>query len=459
MILTKEEQHKRMLETPMPRLVLSLAIPTTCIQLISTIYNTADTYFVSQIDTSATAAVGVVFSLMSLIQAVGMGCGMGAGSLISRCLGAKKDKDACRYASSAVAAALAFGVLLMILGTIFLQPLMKLLGSTDTMLPYSCSYGQYILAAAPIMCASFVLNNILRSEGEAVLAMVGLCSGGILNMILDPIFIFSLDMGISGAALATCISQLISFLILIFVFVQNKSIVQLGIRHVSRSPQDYHLIFRTGLPTICRQGLASLASALMNIQAAAFGDAAVAAITISNKIYLLVRNIILGIGQGFQPVAGYNYGAKNNLRVRQAFLFATRLGTVICTTAAVLLALHASVVIAWFRHDDAEVIRIGTQALYFVCMVMPFMAYSTYVNQIYQCLGFSKPATFLACCRQGVCFLPLVFLLPVTLGLVGVEMVQPGSDLLTFFIALPFQIHFFRHQLPVASSTADNLQS
>ncbi len=447
---SEEEQHTRMLTAPMPRLIVSLAIPTTISQLVTTIYNTADTYFVSQIGTSAAAAVGVVFSLMSLIQAVGMGLGMGAGSLISRCLGAKQETEADRYASSALAAALLFGMILMISGEIGLTGLMKLLGSTPTILPYSSGYARYILIGAPIMCSAFVLNDILRAEGEAFFAMWGLCAGGILNMILDPLFISVFGLGIRGAALATVISQCVSFCLLLSVFLRRRSIVRLGLSHVSRKAGDYLLILRTGLPTICRQGLASLASALLNNQASLFGDAAVAAVTIANRIYLLVRNIILGIGQGFQPVAGYNYGAKNYPRVREAFTFAVGLGTVLCTAAALLLALNAGTVFTWFRGDDPEVLRIGTTALYFACAVMPFMAYSTYVNQICQCLGFSRRATFLACCRQGICFVPLVLLLPGVLGLTGVQMAQPGADLLSFFIALPFQIVFFRRELPVA---------
>ena len=447
MILTKEEQHRRMLETPMVPLIVSLAIPTTCSQLVTTIYNAADTYFVAQIGTSAAAAVGVVFSLMSLIQAIGFGTGMGAGSLISRSLGAKQDERANAFGSSAFASAFLFGLALAIVGLLTMEPLMRLLGSTETMLPYSCSYARYILIVAPIMCSSFVLNNILRAEGEAKLAMYGLCTGGILNMILDPLFIFVLHMGIAGAAIATAISQCVSFLILFSVFLRGKSIVILSPRYISRNPSDYLMIYKTGMPTICRQGLGSLSSALLNVQAAAFGDAVVAAVTIANKIYMLTRNIILGIGQGFMPVAGYNYGAKQYRRVRSAFAVATVLGTCISTAACLLIGLNASTVIALFRADDPEVIAIGTVAIRFCCMVMPFMGFSTYVNQIYQGLGINMAATFLACCRQGICFVPLVFLLPSMLGSTGVAMAQPGADFLTFLVALPFLIHLFTHQL------------
>ena len=443
---TSEEQHRRMLETPIPRLVGAMAIPTLFSQLVTVAYNTADTYFVSQIGTSASAAVGVVFSLMSIIQACGFGLGMGANSLISRCLGAKNDEEAYLYANSAFAAAFCVGLLLTLCGLPMLNGLMRLLGSTETMLPYSRAYAQYILLGAPVMCSAFVLNNILRAEGEAVLAMRGLCIGGLLNVALDPLFIFTFGMGIQGAALATVLSQCVSFAILLSAFLGGRSIVKLSPRFVSRRPGDYLRIVRTGFPTICRQGMASVAAALLNIAAASYGDAAVAAIAISNKVYLLVRNVVLGIGQGFQPVAGYNYGAGNKRRVRAAFSFTCIAGTIVCVFSAALLSLYARPIMRWFR-DDPTVVAYGVNALYFACSVMPLMAYSTYVNMLYQCLGFSAQATFLASCRQGVVYIPLILLLPRLLGMTGVQMAQPGADLCTFLISVPFQLLFYRRIL------------
>ena len=339
--LTSEEQHRRMLQTPVPRLILSLAAPTVASQLISIIYNTADTFFVSQISTSASAAVGVVFSLQSIIQAYGFGVAMGAGSLISLRLGEKKDRDANMYATSGFLAEFVGGLLMLVFGLLYLEPLIRVLGATETMLPHACAYGRIILMGAPIMCGSFILNCILRAEGAAVASMIGLCSGGILNIALDPLLIFTFGMGTAGAAVATVISQCMSFLVLAVAFLRGRSIVHLRPKYISRSPRDYVQILAVGFPTIARQGMASLASALMNIQGAVYGDAAVAALTISNKIYLLVRNVIIGIGQGFQPVAGYNYGAGDRKRTRQAFIFATKLGTVICILAAAIIAAFA----------------------------------------------------------------------------------------------------------------------
>ena len=444
--ISSEEQHHRMLHTPMPKLILSLAAPTVASQLISIIYNTADTYFVSQISTSASAAVGVVFSLQSIIQAFGFGVAMGASSLISLRLGEKRDREANGYASSGFFAEFVGGVLLLVFGLLFLEPLMRALGATETMLPHAKAYGRIILMGAPIMCCSFALNSILRSEGAATAAMIGLCSGGLLNIALDPLFIFTFGLGAAGAAIATLASQCVSFVILAVAFAKGESIVSLRPQYVSRRLRDYGQILAVGFPTIARQGMASLASALLNVQGAVYGDAAVAALTISNKIYLLVRSIIIGIGQGFQPVAGYNYGAGDRKRTREAFAFSTKLGTLVCILAAAIIAAFAAPIMGWFRADE-QVVAIGRVALLYACAVMPFMAYSTFVNQLYQCLGYKVPATVLASLRQGICYLPLIFLLPHFFALSGVQAAQPASDLLTFFICIPFQITFFRRHL------------
>lgn len=445
--VSSEAQHARMLQTPIPKLIVSLAIPTLITQLISVFYNTADTFFVSKLSTSAAAAVGVVFSLMSIIQALGFGIGMGCGSIISRSLGSRDNERAVQTASSGFVFAAFAGLLLCVTGLSFLRPLMRLLGSTETILPYSESYARIILLAAPFMCASFVLNNTLRSEGEATLSTVGICTGGLLNVALDPLFIFVLDMGIAGAALATALSQLVSFFILGSFFLRKRSIVRIHMRAVSKSPRVYGHILLIGLPTIFRQGFASLSSALLNNAAAVYSDAAVAAVTISNKVYLLMRSVVLGIGQGFQPVAGYNFGAGDKRRTRQAFWFSALVGTVVCIAGAIVISLFPAQIMAFFR-DDADVTQIGRQALLFACAVMPFMAYSTYVNQLYQCLGFHQAATLLASCRNGLFFVPLILVLPGRLGITGVEMSQPAADFLTFLVSIPFQIWFFRRKLP-----------
>ncbi len=441
-----EKIRREMLETSMGRLLFMKAYPTVIIQLITVIYNTADTYFVAKISTEASAGVGIVFSLMAIIQAVGFGIGMGASSLISRRLGEQRNREADVYASSGAFAGLVLGAILCVVGLLQIDNIMRLIGATQEVLPHARAYGFYILIAAPFMCLSFVINNILKAEGQSFLAMVGMTTGGILNMVLDPVFIFGLRMGTAGAAVATMISQIVGLLIMLSFFAGGKSILHLTPRNVSREMKVYASIFRTGLPTIFRQGMASLSSAILNVQASGYGAAAVAAIAIANKVYMLVRNIVLGIGQGYQPIAGYCYGAGDKKRVRDAFKLATIAATLFCLAATAGVLTMRVPLMGWFRADD-QVIAIGSRALSWFCLSMPLLAYSTFVNQTYQCLGFAGPATFLACCRQGIFFVPLAFILPHLLGLTGIEMLQACADILTFVVSVPFMIHFRKKHL------------
>ena len=413
-----------MIRSPIPRLVTSLAVPTVISMLITVVYNTADTYFVSQINKSASAAVGAIYPIMAIIQAVGYGLAMGGGSLSSLMLGQKNDEQAHRYATTAFFCAVLFGVPVAAAGLFPLRGFLRLLGCSPTMLPYAQPYGRIILLAAPR----------------------GLGVSGVLNLLLDPLFIFKLKLGTGGAALATILSQTVSFAIFLFVFLTGRSILVLHPNYIAKEAAVYRRIILTGLPTICRQSLGSLSAALLNVQAVVYGDAAVSAVTIANKVYVLVRNVVLGIGQGFMPVAGYNYGAGEKKRAWQAFVFAGRLGSALCVICAAVIAAFASPIMRWFS-SDAQVVAIGVNTLYFCCAVMPFMAVSTYVNQLYQCLGFKAPATFLASCRQGVFFVPAIFLLPKLFGLVGVEISQPAADLLTFFVCVPFMISFYKKQI------------
>ena len=442
--LTEQQQYIRMTETPVAKLVTSLALPTVGGMLVSSIYNITDTFFVSQLGTSASAAVGVVFSIQSLIQAVGFSLAMGSGSMISRRLGQKDSQSASKFVSTAFAMAFVFGSLLGVFGLLFLEPLLGLIGSTETMMPHSMAYARYILASAPIFAASFVLNVAMKSEGNATLSMLGLAAGNLLNVVLDPLFIFGLDMGTAGAALATTVSQCVSFLTLLWCFLHKQETLRIRWQYISRDWRDYITIVRVGSPTLCRQGCGSIASALLNNRAMVFGDAAVAAMSIANRIYNIVRSVLVGVGQGFQPVAGFNYGAKRPDRVKSAFRFTVALGTVIAVLSAVALAVWAPQVMAIFRRDDPEVIRMGALAIRMLCVVLPLLAYSTYVNQMLQCLGQSGQATFLASCRQGTLYIPMILILPALLGFTGIQLTQPVADGLTFLVSIPFHLWFFR---------------
>lgn len=328
------------------------------------------------------------------------------------------------------------------LGLSFLEKLMRLLGSTDTILPYACEYGRYILIAAPVMAASFVLNNLLRSEGKAKLAMVGITTGGILNILLDPIFIFAMKLGISGAAMATALSQCVSFGILLSHFLGNRTILTLNLRNASKELETYLKIIKNGLPSFCRQGLASISTVALNINAAVYGDAAVAAMSIVGKIFMMIFSMLIGFGQGYQPVVGYNYGANKFKRVKEAFFFTLRVGIGIMTALGILGFFLAENIMGWFISGDREVIAIGVKALRAQCMVMPLLSLGVVCNMTFQSIGKAWTATFLSSTRQGIFFLPFIVLLPKMFGMTGVEITQPMADLCNFFCCMPFAISF-----------------
>lgn len=440
----ENSQFAKMTETPVKPLVTGLAVPTIISMLVTSVYNTADTFFVSKLGTSASGAIGIVFSLMAVIQAVGFTLGMGSGSTISRLLGQRKNDEADCYASSGLAASAVFGLLLGITGLLTLEPLMRLLGSTETILPYAAEYGKYILISAPFMTMTFVLNNILRSEGKARLSMIGLASGSILNIGLDPLMIFVFDMGITGAAAATLIGNIISFCILLYFFLAKKTTVRLSVQSISRSPMLYLKIIRNGLPSFCRQGLASISTVMLNNAAAYYGDAAVAAISIVGKIFMLIFSVILGFGQGYQPVAGFNYGAGKYKRVKEALMFNYITATIMMTVLAAGGFIFAPQLMELFIKDDPQVIETGALALRIQCLSMPLLPITTTSNMTFQSIGKSWTAVLLSSCRQGIYFIPLILILPDIYGLNGVISVQTAADVLSAATSLPFLIWFVR---------------
>lgn len=440
---TDTEQYKKMTETPIPRLIMMLGIPTTISMLVTNIYNMADTYFVGKIGTSASGAVGIVFGLMAVIQAFGFMFGHGAGSIISRRLGAKDADSASRFASTSFVCAIAAGGAIFLLGLLFLDPLMRLLGSTDTILPYARTYARFILLAAPFMAGSCVMNNILRYEGQAVFAMVGLTTGGILNIFGDWLLMEVFGLGVLGAGLSTAISQIISFCILLFMFLSGKTQSKFAIRWITRKWSDVFLICKTGLPSLMRQGLTSISTMILNGQAGIYGDAAVAAMTIVNRICFFIFSVALGIGQGFQPVAAFNYGAKKYDRVRKGFLFTWSAGEVLMAIVAFLGMFCSTHLVGFFR-DDPKVIAIGNFALQVQFMALLFLPLSVCANMMFQSIGRNGIATFLAMLRSGLCFIPVILVLSKLLGLTGIQISQTVADIFTFFISVPFTVRLFR---------------
>lgn len=440
--MSANSQFIKMTTTPVGRLISSLAVPTIMTMMITSIYNMADTFFVGKLGRSATGAVGIVFSLMAIIQAVGFTLGMGSGSNISRLLGQKDNEKANIIASTGFYTAIILGLILTILGLSNVSLLMKMLGSTDTILPYAIDYAKYILYGAPIMCSSFVLNNIIRSQGKAVLSMIGIGLGGVLNIILDPIFIFMFDMGISGAAIATLISQIISFLILLSFFIFNKTTVKISFKFISY--KTIGLIIKTGLPSFSRQGLASIAGVALNLAAKPYGDAAVAALSIVSKIFMFILSILIGFGQGYQPVIGYNYGAEKYKRVQDSFYFSIKACTLIMILLATLGYIFAPEIIKAFQKDDLEVIKIGVYTFRAQCLILPLHPLIVLSNMTFQVIGKSGIATFLSSCRQGIFFFPLVIILPMLFQLIGVQLTQVFADLLSAVCATIFIIPFIK---------------
>lgn len=439
------QQFRKMTETPIPKLILSLAAPTILSMLITSIYNLADTFFVGQISTSASGAVGVVSSLMSIIQALGFMLGHGAGSIISRSLGSQNTKAATRFASTSFFTALTFGLILAAVGLTTLPHFMMLLGSTETILPHACAYARPILIAAPLMMSSLVMNNILRYEGKASFAMIGLVTGGVLNMVLDPVFIFGFGLGTAGAGIATALSQSISFCILLSMFLRGKTVSQFQLSAVTRSPAEFGTILMTGLPSFGRQGLNSIGGMLLNIAARSYGDAAVAGMSIVSRIFMFIISVAIGTGQGFQPVAGFNYGARKYRRVEKACVFTMCASFCFLSVIVAACWFNAEALIKLFR-DDPEVTAIALPAFRYQCFACFLQPVIVAGNMLFQSIGKSGRATFLACCRQGVFFIPLILTLPRMFGLLGVEICQPIADVLTFVVTVPFLFPFL-HQL------------
>lgn len=436
-------QFERMTTTPVDRLIMVLALPTVISMLITTIYNVTDTYFVSEISVPASGATGVVFSLMGIIQAFGFTIGQGSGSIISRKLGEKDTSTASTYASVGFFYALFTGIVIMTLGICMLSPLMKLFGSTSTILPYACDYGKYILFAAPAMICSCLLNNILRYEGMASLAMVGLTTGSILNIGLDPLLIYKLNLGISGAGIATMVSQYVSMAILLSVFVLNKTQSKIRIKNFSF---DYHYISEivlTGSPSFARQGLSGVSNVVLNRSARIFGDACIAAMSISGRVGMMIFSVCIGIGQGFQPVCGFNYGAKLYNRVQEGIKFMWKMSTIVMGVLSVLCLIFSKNVVSMFR-DELEIINTGSRALSYTAVAMILLPIIVTANMSFQCTGQKLKAFVLACVQSGLYLIPVLYILPKMIGVTGIELSYAVSYVLASLTAAPFIISFYK---------------
>jgi len=429
------ERYRELTETPVPALILRLSAPTIISMLVTAIYNAADTFFVGRISTEATAAVGLAFPVMAIIQALGFFCGQGSGNYLSRMLGAGQQSETEEMAATGLALSMLLGAALAVSAIEFIRPLAAFLGAQDTTMEETVSYLRIIVLGAPFMMGQFVINNQLRYQGSAAYAMVGLLSGAVLNIALDPLLIFVFHMGVAGAALATICGQIISFFVLL---AGSRRGANIRLRPANIRLNGHYLlqIVNGGAPALFRQGLAAVATILLSRAAGVYGDAAIAGMSVTTRVMMFVSSALIGFGQGYQPVCAFNYGAEKKDRVREGYFFCVRYGTIFLSVMAALCLCFAPQIIGFFR-DDAEVIAVGKAALRWQAAALPLQATVVITNMMLQSIGRGVKATVTASTRSGVFFIPLILLLPRLFGLRGVEMTQAAADVLSVFVAAP----------------------
>lgn len=434
-------QFDKMTKTPVSRLIIKLSIPAIISMMVTNVYNLVDTAFVGQLGNSASGAVGIVFGFMAVLQAIGFMFGNGSGSIISRLLGAKNTEQASKIASTGFFFTLLFGAVVAIISAFVLKPLVMLLGSTETISPYAQTYISYILVAAPFITASFTMNNLLRYEGKATLGMIGLIVGAVLNIAGDPILMFGLNMGIAGAGLSTCISQIVGFFVLLSMFLLHKTQCRLSVKLIV--PKFLPEIIGTGLPSLLRQGLNSLSTVVLNNCAAVYGDAAVAAMSIVSRVIFFTFSFALGVGQGFQPVCGFNYGAKKYDRLKTAFYFSVMLAEIIVVVISVGLILFPGEIVRIFR-DDNTVMEIGSRALVLQGIAQLFLPFCMITEMALQSVGKKLGASVLSTLRNGLFFIPMLLILSNVRGLSGIQEAQPLAVTLAVIPSAILAVRFFR---------------
>lgn len=434
--------YKKMTETPVSKLIISLGIPTTISMLVTSIYNMADTYFVGELGESQQAATGILFTLQAIIQAVAFMLGQGSGTMVSKALADKNKNEASEYVSTAFFVGLSAGTVLMILGLIFINPFMKLLGSTDTILPYARQYGFWVLAAAPFMVCSFILNNNLRYEGKSFYAMIGLVSGGIINILGDYLLIKVLSMGVFGAGLSTAVSQLIGFLLLFFFHCKTAQ-SKISVKYISRKIAVLGTISRVGFPALIRQGLTSISNGLLNNLTKPFGDAAIAAMSVVGRYSMLIMCVGLGIGQGYQPVASFNYQAKRYDRVKKGLLFTMIVGFVLVGIMTIPGLVFPRQIVHLFQKSE-EVCDIGEFALRCTSIGVLFLPLSIPVNMLYQSIRKAGISSFLSMMRSGLMLIPTLLITTTFFGLTGIQISQPIADMCTGLVSIPFIVSFLK---------------
>ena len=441
--MTQAEKHyQKMTETPVSHLIIRLGIPTTISMLITGIYNLADTYFVGTLGESQQAATGILFTLQSIIQAIAFMWGHGSGTFVAKFLADKDTDGASRYVSTAFFTGGILGLLLMTFGLIFLTPLLFALGSTDTILPYAKDYGLWVLLACPFMICSLILNNNLRYEGKAFYSMIGLATGGILNIFGDWLLIDVFHMGVFGAGMSTAISQTVSFFILLFLYFRMAQ-GKISPRYISRDIKDYFGIMKVGFPSLIRQGLNSISGGLLNNLTKPYGDAAIAAMSVVNRFSSVVMFVGLGIGQGFQPVASFNYQAKKYTRVKRGLIFTTVFGGILVAILAILGAILAEPIVRLFQ-ESPDVHKVAIPALRYATVGLLFTPLAVPVNMLYQSIRRAGISSILSLLRSGAVLIPTLLIAHAAAGLTGIQLSQPIADVITGLISIPFIVYFMK---------------
>ena len=440
--MTLDDKYDEMVNKPVKLLVCKMAVPTIIAMVTTALYNVVDAAFIGRLSTEGTAGIGISFAYMTFIQALGFFFGHGSGNYISRALGAKDRGSASVVATVGFITPFLLGLLAAGLCLPNLSALSRLLGAPDEVVPYANDYLRYIVVATPFMMSALTLNNQLRLQGNAHFGMVGIVSGAILNIALDPLFIFTLGMGVSGASLATAVSQLFSWCLLLGGTMKPEC-VHIRIRQFRPSAKVYYEIFRGGLPSLFRQVFNCAAAVSLNYCAALYAApgeeaSAVAAFAVVTRIMMFAFSVVLGFCQGFQPVCGYNYGARKYDRVRESWLFASSVGTLFLLVISAAGFIFAPELVALFRAEDAALVEIGAATLRWQCAAFPLVALFTATGMLFQNIRMTFPATLLSICRNGLFFLPALMLLPLWLGLQGVQMAQAVADVATFLLALPY---------------------
>lgn len=438
----KEEKKKIMLNENIRTLIPRMAIPTITAQLITTIYNLVDTYFVSTLGTNATAAVGVNSSLERMITVIGSLIGAGACSYIARLLGAKDDEHANRVLSTSFFTGLGMGVMFLIAGKLMIGNVVYWLGATPDCAAYSMQYATYVLYAAPFMIGSFILNMCLRSEGSATYSMIGIGIGGVINCFLDPLFIYTFGLGVAGASMATAISKFISFCILCWPYIRKTSLVTISIRKFKVVMLDVKEVLAIGSSSFFRSLLTVAASVAINRVAGTYSTAALAALSVANRVMEFPFAIILGFGQGYQPVVGFNWGAKAWKRVKESYTFSCMLSVIGAIVMGLIIFPFAEQIIHVFnKQADYEVLQLGLLCVRIQCLSLVFHALSSLINMFYAGIGDAKFAMAMNLARQGYCFYPALLIAPMIWGINGVACTQAFADILSVLVIVPLGLH------------------